>query len=285
MAQASTIFGQVIDNLSDIGISLKAVEKDAENSCEQVLDLKRVADGIAKFVSMIRDISEQTNLLALNAAIEAARAGEQGRGFAVVADEVRNLAKRTNEATAEISTLVTTISSETKAVDMNSRNIAEKCALLSTSADKVLGGVHDVKGLSNEMHAIIGRAAAEGFVQTVKLDHVIWKSEVFALFMDLSDKSADEFADHQSCRLGKWFYQGEGFKKYKRAKSYSQLEQPHQQVHQYGITGLQAHLEGDTMASISALKNMEQASAVVMETLTHLQQDLIEIILADNNSK
>ncbi len=86
--------------------SILELEKDIQSSARIIAELDEKSQDISAIMNTISGIAEQTNLLALNAAIEAARAGEQGRGFAVVADEVRTLAGRTQEATVEINTLV-----------------------------------------------------------------------------------------------------------------------------------------------------------------------------------
>jgi len=128
------------------------------NAAEQVRSLATNTQEVARIASVIKDIAGQTNLLALNAAIEAARAGEQGRGFAVVADEVRVLAERTEKATVEISGVVERIQNET----LNTAKIMDAALPEAEKARLTAGQTTDL------LHRIAdGSRSAQGLVRDV----------------------------------------------------------------------------------------------------------------------
>ncbi|MBJ2146527.1 methyl-accepting chemotaxis protein [Vibrio sp. IB15] len=143
-ASGNTEVGRSVVNKAKDAISRLA--QDIESTGQVVEQLASTTQDIGSILGVIRDISEQTNLLALNAAIEAARAGEQGRGFAVVADEVRNLASRTADSTEEIQKMINQLQSDAK--DAVTAMSAGKVITLegvsaSDEAVDVLGGISD----------------------------------------------------------------------------------------------------------------------------------------------
>jgi methyl-accepting chemotaxis protein len=135
--------------------ALKVLDESVASSMRAVEDLSQSSSAISDILNVIRGIAEQTNLLALNAAIEAARAGEQGRGFAVVADEVRNLAKRTQDSTMEIENLVQHlhstiegVSERTEASQTEAQNVQSLATQVETQFKEIEAAVDNIRQTS-----------------------------------------------------------------------------------------------------------------------------------------
>ncbi|MGI2196326.1 HAMP domain-containing methyl-accepting chemotaxis protein [Shewanella baltica] len=164
ISQASKYGNQVKLIADDNRNKIAELSARLSSSVEVMSRLSIQSDNIGSILTTISSIAEQTNLLALNAAIEAARAGEHGRGFAVVADEVRSLASRTQAATAEIQTMITALQKETStaASAINTgQNQANECVGQSQTLQDAIAHIESTLHTLNDMSLEITHAAHE----------------------------------------------------------------------------------------------------------------------------
>lgn len=254
------------------GISSELIQlaDDSRTAMDKVVGLQTAAEKIGGIVNLIKEIADQTNLLALNAAIEAARAGEAGRGFAVVADEVRKLAERTTLATKDISELVGTIQHETSAANQSIGHLAEQSEAFSSQGATASASMDGITALSRQMERAIATSALRSFVELAKMDHLIFKFDVYQVLMGLVQKQPDDLAEHTACRLGKWYYEGEGKACFSRLDGYRSMEDPHVQVHRCGREALALYRTGDFSGAVAAIARMEQASHGVLDSLERM---------------
>jgi methyl-accepting chemotaxis protein len=145
----SDVIGRTVVEMHNVA---EAVSK----SSEIITELGRQSEKISGIVQVIKDVADQTNLLALNAAIEAARAGEQGRGFAVVADEVRKLAERTSSATGEIGTMIAAIQGSSQSAVSAMSNAAGRVESGVTLADDAGEAITNIQQGSKRVEAHVG---------------------------------------------------------------------------------------------------------------------------------
>ncbi len=264
----SGVFAQTSEMLSSFSSSLTHMAEQGVSSVESVSQLKTRVSEISNIVGLIKAISDQTNLLALNAAIEAARAGEQGRGFAVVADEVRALAQRTHQATQDISVLVDGINTDTAAASASIGNLSTEATRLASDVSSSSQTLDEMVVMGDHMTGLIENIALSSFCEAVKLDHLLFKLMVYLRLFN-QDQNL-ELSDHKNCRLGKWYLTPETQETYRNDRSFSQLDDPHRLCHESASEALHKAQHKDWNAVVQSLNSMEVASLKVNQVLVAL---------------